>query len=74
MSSTEVVCLEKSQIDAASEIIARAFNDDPIFRYFAREQKQARINTAKKYKLHYQSVIILAGGTDSEVIQDQQLF
>lgn len=43
--NTEVVCLEAAQIDAASNILAHAFNDDPIFRYFAREQ--ARINTIK---------------------------
>ncbi len=47
MMSTEVVCLESAQIDAASEILAHAFNDDPIFRYFAREQEQARINAIK---------------------------
>lgn len=47
MSSTEVICLEKSQIDTASEILARAFNNDPIFRYFAREQEQTRINAIK---------------------------
>lgn len=47
MMSTEVVCLEKAQIEAASKILAHAFNDDPIFRYFGREQEQARINTIK---------------------------
>jgi len=47
MMSTEVVCLERSQIEEASEILAHAFNDDPIFRYFAREQEQARINAIK---------------------------
>lgn len=46
MISTEVVCLEQLQIDAASKILARAFNDDPIFRYFAREEP-ARINAIK---------------------------
>lgn len=45
--STEVICLEEAQIDAASEILAHAFNDEPIFRCFAREQEQARINTIK---------------------------
>ena len=45
--STEVVCLEPTQFDAASEILAHAFNNDPIFRYFAREQEQARINAIK---------------------------
>lgn len=45
--STEIVCLEKAQIDAASKILAQAFNDDPMFRYFAREQEQARINAIK---------------------------
>lgn len=44
--STEIICLEKTQIDAASEILAHAFNEESIFRYFAREE-QARINTIK---------------------------
>jgi len=47
MISTEVVCLERSQIEEASEILAHAFNDEPIFRYFAREQEQARRNAIK---------------------------
>lgn len=46
MISTEVVCLKSAQIEAASKILAHAFNDDPIFRYFAREE-QARINAIK---------------------------
>ncbi len=41
--STEVVCLESSQIDAASKTLAYAFNNDPIFRHFAPEREQARI-------------------------------
>lgn len=45
--SIEVVCLERTQINQASEILAHAFNDEPIFRYFAREQEQARINAIK---------------------------
>lgn len=45
--NTEVVCLEKSQIDAASITLAHAFNNDPTFRYFAPEQEQARINAIK---------------------------
>ncbi|KJH72990.1 GNAT family N-acetyltransferase [Aliterella atlantica] len=45
--STEVVCLEISQIDAASETLAHAFNNDPTFRYFTPEQEQARINAIK---------------------------
>lgn len=45
--STEVVCLKPAQFDAASEILANAFNNDPTFRYFAREQEQARINAIK---------------------------
>lgn len=47
MMSTEVVCLEISQIDEASETLAHAFNNDPTFRYFFPEQKQARINAIK---------------------------
>lgn len=56
MISTEVICLEKAQVDAASEILAHAFNDEPIFCYFTREQEQARINAIKllaKTALHY---------------------
>ena len=45
--SAEVICLEKSQIDAASETLVHAFNNDPTFRYFTPEQEQARINAIK---------------------------
>lgn len=61
--STEVICLEISQIDAASITLAHAFNNDPTFRYFTPEQEQARINaielfakTALRYSQPYNHV------------------
>ncbi len=61
--STEVVRLEISQIDAASKTLAYAFNNDPIFRYFASEQEQVRINaielfakTALRYSQPYNHI------------------
>lgn len=45
--NTNVVCLKRSQIDQASEILANAFNDDPMFRYLSSEAEQARTNFLK---------------------------
>lgn len=61
--STEVVCLEISQIDTASKTLAHAFNNDPIFCYFVSAQEQVRINaielfakTALRYSQPYNHV------------------
>lgn len=52
--STEVVFLEQTQIDAASKILAGAFNNDPIFSYFAAEQaKMSAIELIAKTALRY---------------------
>jgi ribosomal protein S18 acetylase RimI-like enzyme len=52
--STEIVCLERSQIDAASKTLAHAFNNDPVFRYFAPEQaKMSAIELLAKTALRY---------------------
>jgi len=43
----EVTHLHYSQIESASEILAHAFNNDPTFRYFSREEERARMNAIK---------------------------
>ncbi|PSB29216.1 GNAT family N-acetyltransferase [Chlorogloea sp. CCALA 695] len=65
--STEVICLEISQIDAASKTLAHAFNDDPIFRHFASEREQARLGaiqllakTALRYSQSYNHIYTTA--------------
>lgn len=53
---TEVVRLERSQIDAASTVLAQAFNNDPMFNYFATVDEPARldlINWVAKTILRY---------------------
>lgn len=45
--STNVTYLQRSQIEPASEILARAFNNDPLLRYFTREEERARMNAIK---------------------------
>jgi ribosomal protein S18 acetylase RimI-like enzyme len=55
MISSEIVLLKESQIDEASEILASAFHDDPIFGFLP-ESKQQRNNILKwnfKIGLHY---------------------
>lgn len=52
----EVTHLQYSQIESASEILAHAFNNDPTFRYFTKEEERARIDAIKCYakaKLRY---------------------
>jgi len=54
--SAEVVKLRRSQIDAASEVLAQAFNNDPMFNYFALADEPARldlINWIAKTTLRY---------------------
>jgi ribosomal protein S18 acetylase RimI-like enzyme len=56
MMNKEVTRLQDSQIESASAILAHAFNHDPTFRYFTREEERARINAIKCYataKLRY---------------------
>lgn len=61
--SAEVICLEMSQLDAASKTLTYAFNNDPAFHYFASEQEQVRVNaielcakTALRYSQPYNHV------------------
>ncbi|MUL35749.1 GNAT family N-acetyltransferase [Gloeocapsopsis dulcis] len=61
--STEVVSLKRSQIDAASEVLAQAFNADPMFSYFALEDEPARLDlinwvakTILRYSQHYNHI------------------
>lgn len=54
--NTQVVKLKRSQIDAASEVLAQAFNNDPMFSYFALEDEPPRldlINWVAKTILRY---------------------
>jgi ribosomal protein S18 acetylase RimI-like enzyme len=54
--NTDVVCLERSQMNQAIEVLAYAFNVDPMFCYFYAEAEQARLNTLRwlsKMVLHY---------------------
>ena len=57
---TEVVRLERSQIQQASEIAAKAFEDDPMFSYLTPEARQLRLKAlnwltknALEYCYHY---------------------
>jgi hypothetical protein len=57
--STEIKLLQVSQIDEASEILANAFNDDPVFDYFIfkiespiRVHRLARCSFLKKNLSH----------------------
>jgi len=43
----EVTHLQYSQIESASEVLAHAFDNDPTFCYFTREEQQARIDAIK---------------------------
>ncbi len=43
----DIVGLKRSQINEASEVLARAFNDDPMFRYLTFEGDRARANALK---------------------------
>ncbi|PIG94300.1 GNAT family N-acetyltransferase [Gloeocapsopsis sp. IPPAS B-1203] len=61
--NTPVVKLKRSQIDAASEVLAQAFNNDPMFRYFALEDEPARLDlinwvakTILRYSQHYNHI------------------
>lgn len=45
--STNVVCLKQSQIDRASEVLASAFDKDPMFRYFTPKADGTRANALK---------------------------
>ncbi|PSB45790.1 GNAT family N-acetyltransferase [Cyanosarcina cf. burmensis CCALA 770] len=52
----EVTRLQHSQIESASEVLAHAFNHDPTFRYFTKEEEQKRMKAIKCYakaKLRY---------------------
>ena len=47
MMNSNIVFLKSSEINQASEILARAFNEDPMFRYLMPEVEQARVKTLK---------------------------
>ena len=47
MMNSNIVFLKSSEINRASEILARAFNEDPMFRYLMPEVEQARVKTLK---------------------------
>ncbi|PPS41555.1 N-acetyltransferase [Chroococcidiopsis sp. TS-821] len=54
--SIQVVKLKRSQIDAASEVLAQAFNNDPMSNYFALADEPAKrdlINWLAKTTLRY---------------------
>ena len=49
MTNSNILLLKSSEIDRASEILARAFDEDPMFRYITPEAEQARVNALKWY-------------------------
>ncbi|MDJ0635981.1 MAG: GNAT family N-acetyltransferase [Xenococcaceae cyanobacterium MO_188.B29] len=47
--TSNIVLLNPSEIDRASEILAKAFDEDPMFRYITPEAEQARVNALRWY-------------------------
>ena len=47
MIKSNIVLLKSSEIDRASEILARAFDEDPMFRYLTPEAEKTRVNALK---------------------------
>lgn len=43
----DIVSLKRSQIENASEVLASAFDDDPMFRYLAPDVEHSRVNALK---------------------------
>ncbi|WP_231510291.1 hypothetical protein [Fischerella sp. PCC 9605] len=65
MMTAEIVLLKKSQIDEASEILANAFYDDPIFRFIPENSRENilkwNFKTGLRYSLPYNHIYTTAG-------------